>query len=86
VHDVGNDKLGRWSWMQFQGRDGHKVWVVIVYQPCPSKDTQIGTVYQQHKCQQRADGCPEVNPCTKFRNDLISALRRWQNAHKWLIF
>jgi hypothetical protein len=23
--------------------------VVVAYQPCPSKDTQIGTVYQQHK-------------------------------------
>ena len=25
VHDVGGDDLGRWSWMLFRGRDGHKV-------------------------------------------------------------
>jgi hypothetical protein len=49
VHDVGSSNLGRWSWMLFQGWDGHKVRVVVAYQPCPSKDTQIGTVYQQHK-------------------------------------
>ncbi len=85
VHDVGSDNLGRWSWMLFQGRDGHKVWVVVAYQPCSSKDTQIGTVYQQHKWQQRADGCPDINPCTKFRNDLVTQLRCWRRAHDHLI-
>lgn len=74
VDDVGSDKLGRWSWMLFKGQDGHKVRVVVAYQPCLSKDTQIGTVYQQHKRQQQADGCPNINPRTEFREDLVTQL------------
>ena len=50
VKNVGVDDtgLGRWSWMLCQGRDGHKVRIVVAYQPCPSKATQLGTVWQQH--------------------------------------
>jgi hypothetical protein len=85
VHDVGSDDLGRWSRMLFKGRDGHKVRVVVAYQPCPSKDTQIGTVYQQHKREQKAEGCPDINPCTNFRNDLVTQLDHWRRAHDRLI-
>jgi hypothetical protein len=49
------------------------------------KDTQIGMVYQQQKQQQRADGCPDINPCTKFRNDLVTQLHHWRRAHDRLI-
>jgi hypothetical protein len=85
VHDMGGDDLGRWSWMLFRGRDGHKVRVVVAYQPCPLKDTQIGTVYQQHKRQQRAEGGPDINPCTKFRCDLVTQLHYWRRANDRLI-
>jgi hypothetical protein len=85
VDDVGSDKLGRWSWMLFKGRDGHKVRVVVAYQPCPSKDTQIRIVYQQHKRQQQVDRCPNINPRTKFREDLVTQLRYWRQAHDRLI-
>jgi hypothetical protein len=66
VHDVGSNPLGRWSWMLFKGWDRHKVRVIAAYQPCPLRDTQISMVYQQHKQQQQSDGCPDINPCTKF--------------------
>jgi hypothetical protein len=47
VTDVGDDKLGRWSWMLVKGWDGHKAHIVVAYQPCWVKDTQVGMVYQQ---------------------------------------
>jgi hypothetical protein len=49
VHDLGSNDLGQLSWMLFKDWEGHKVRVFVAYQPCPSKDTQIGMVYQQHK-------------------------------------
>jgi hypothetical protein len=85
VIEVGSDDLGRWSWMIFLGKDGHKVRIVVAYQPVPSKATQIGSVYQQHRRQQAADGCPDVNPCTKFRTDLVAMLRQCRRNNERLI-
>jgi hypothetical protein len=58
VSDVGSHDLGQWSWMLFKGRNGHKVRIVVVYQPVLSKATQSSSVYQQHRRQQVADGLP----------------------------
>jgi hypothetical protein len=86
VSDVGSDDLGQWSWMLFNGRNGHKVRIVVAYQPVPSKATQSGSVYQQHRCQQVADGLPpSTNPHTKFRNDLVAMLRQSRRNHECLI-
>jgi hypothetical protein len=48
VQEVGSDDLGRWSWMLLKGRAGHKVRIVMAYQPVVQKATMIGSVYQQH--------------------------------------
>jgi hypothetical protein len=85
VTDVGSDDLGRWSWMLFNGRDGQKVKIGVAYQPIPSKATQIGSVYQQHRHLQVEDGCPDINPCTKFRNDLVTMLQQSQRNNECLI-
>jgi hypothetical protein len=85
VTDVGANDLGRWSWMLFNGRDGQKVKIVVAYQPIPSKATQIRSVYQQHRHLQVEDGCPDINPCTKFRNDLVTMLQQSQRNNECLI-
>ena len=53
IHQCGQDStgLGRWSWMQMQGRDNHTTRIVSVY--CPIMTKQSGaqgqrTVYAQH--------------------------------------
>ena len=56
VRDVGSDDLGRWSWMLFQGRAGHKVQIIMAYQPVVQKATMIGSVYQQHRRHYIAEG------------------------------
>jgi hypothetical protein len=71
--------------MLFKGRDGHQVRVVVAYQPCPAKDSQVGTVYQQHKRQQIHNGLPDVNPRTKFRQDLVQFLLQCRQSHERLI-
>jgi hypothetical protein len=40
VVDVSSNDLGGWSWILFNGRDGHKVRIVAAYQPVPLKATQ----------------------------------------------
>lgn len=86
VQDVGGDDLGRWSWMLFRGRDGHKVRIVVAYQPCRAKDTQVGMVYQQHKRQLMQAGlATTTNPRVKFREDLVLHLRTWRQANERLI-
>ncbi len=62
VQDIGQDDLGRWTWMLFQGRAGHWVQVIVAYQPCKATNSQVGMVYQQHKHQQNQDGCPNLCP------------------------
>jgi hypothetical protein len=73
VRDVGSDDLGQWSWMLFHGRAGHKVQIIMAYQPVVQKATMIGLVYQQHRHHYVAEGfLPSINPIEKFRNDLVS--------------
>ena len=40
-------KLGRWTWMHFEGSNNHKTRVISAYRPC--KGTEIGSVYAQHQ-------------------------------------
>jgi hypothetical protein len=58
--------------MHFQGHAGHKVQIVMAYQPVVQKATMIGLVYQQHQCHYMAE-CfsPSINPIEKFRTNLL---------------
>jgi hypothetical protein len=61
--------------------------VIVAYQPCKATVSQVGTVYQQHKCQQTQDGCPDLCPRQKFQNDFIRLLHQWrQNNDKLILF
>jgi hypothetical protein len=50
IRDVGSNTmgLGCWAWMFAEGHDGHKVWIIVAYQPCVSKLSQLGTIHTQH--------------------------------------
>jgi hypothetical protein len=86
VQDVGSDKLGRWSWLLFWGRDGHKVRIVTAYQPNVQKATMLGLVNHQHWCQYLEEGlAPNMDHIAKFMNDLVAQLRQWWQTHEHLI-
>ena len=71
--------------MLCQGRDGHKVRIVVAYQPCPSKATQLGTVWQQHRRYLLEHGRRNESPPQAFCKDLTTALKSWQHKGERLI-
>ena len=85
VKRVDDTGLGQWSWMLCQGRDGHKVQIVVAYQPCPSKATQLGTVWQQHRRYLLEHGHRNESPHQAFCKDLTTALKSWQHKGECLI-
>ena len=87
VKNVGTDNsgLGRWSWMQLKGCNGHIIRIIMAYQPCKSADTQLGTVWQQHHRYQDLQGRRQENPCQAFKMDLLDALHYWRHAGKQLV-
>jgi len=87
IRDVGSDPtgLGRWAWMFAQGRDGHKVRIIVAYQPCVSKLSQLGTVHTQHRRYLNSHGRKDETPRSAFRKDLIIALLTWRQAGERLI-
>jgi hypothetical protein len=40
--------LGRWSWIQFSGKEGHTTRILSVYQPCHTSRKKTESVYAQH--------------------------------------
>ncbi len=49
IKKMGQDSkgLGGWSWVLYSGANGHSTRVITVYNPCRSKNTNLGTMYQQ---------------------------------------
>ena len=50
-HGVDQSGLGRWSWMEFRGKDNHATRVYTAYRPGgkPASDSERTTVYHQQK-------------------------------------
>ena len=71
--------------MQFKGRDGHVVRIIVAYQPCHLADTQLGTVWQRHHQYLDSQSQRQENPCQAFLKDLLEALRNWQLVGECLI-
>ncbi len=86
-HQLGKDKtgLGQWSVMTFKGDNGFQTRVVCGYNPCYNRNLYSSTSYQQHRGyfirQQKELNCP----WTKFCEDLVSQLLRWQQDGDKLI-
>jgi exonuclease III len=69
-----NSKLGRWSWIRLQGRQGVSVRIVTIYRPVYS--TGVLSTYQQHRQQllsQDIERCPRQ----VFLDDLETELQKW---------
>lgn len=76
VSKTGNDKdkLGRWSWMLMQGRQGIKVRIVTVYRPVQSLGPT--SAYQQQQKQLLSKNI-DTNPRTQLLDDLSVDLQEW---------
>ena len=69
--------LGRWSWMEFSGREGARTRVITDYRPCKTTaTTKLTTVYDQHKrfIQERRI---DLNPRERFDRDIRTEIEKW---------
>ena len=69
--------LGRWSWIVFEGKAGHKTRVISAYIPCKSADDKRKTVYMQHKRYFLRKGIMEC-PKKLLYQHLSNHLKKWQ--------
>lgn len=68
--------LGRWSWLQLEGHNNHRIRVISAYNPCRTSTKQFATVYAQHKryfLSKYKDVCPRQ----QFRIDLCNQCKKW---------
>ena len=67
--------LGRWAWLLFEGKYGHRTRVISAYNPCKSRGPE--TVYMQQVRYFQKQGINEC-PRTLFRKQLCSQIVKWQ--------
>jgi len=84
VIDRGTDStLGRWSYMEFVGKQNKRVIVVSGYRVCNQKfdaTSNTTTAQQMRLLQQQGQANP--NPCNEFLTDLIQLINQWRMAQK----
>ena len=82
-HRSGSDPtgLGRWSWVQFQGKQGHFTRVITAYRPCrPPTMTALTTTWDQQTRYLRQQSL-NSNPRQQVDIDIQNLLRSWIDMH-----
>ena len=74
--------LGRWNWIQVQGRRGQLTRIVSGYRPQHS--TELGSAYEQHKRYFKVNGGPR-DPIKAFDEDLARELNQWKEDNEEVI-
>jgi len=75
--------LGRWSYLEFVGKNNKWIIVLSSYHVCNQKfDVASNTISAQQIRLLQLHGITAPNPQTIFLNDLISQIQQWRNDHK----
>ena len=84
VINTGKDPtgLGRWCWMQLQGRNGIKVRLISVYHPCDTPGATT-TFQQQHRYLRKHNS--DADPRQAIYDDLYIACSEWLRLGDQLI-
>jgi exonuclease III len=77
--------LGRWTYMEFRGKDGHCTVIVSGYVPCKNNRDNSGTSYQQHRRYFATKEKRDDEPRARFLADLCTQLRAWKSEGKRLV-
>ena len=77
--------LGRWSFMEFKGSEGHSTMVLCGYVPCKNNRDDSSTTYQQHRRYFANVEHRDDEPRSRFLKDLKSILSQWKDQGKRLI-
>ncbi len=85
-NEPGKDEsgLGWWSVMTLKG-DGVQTRVVCGYNPCYNRNPESSTSYQQHRRYFITKKGDLTCPRTKFKEDLVAQLKKWQEDGDRLI-
>ena len=79
VHRSGIDTsgMGRWSWVQIDGKNNHRTRVLSAYRPCkPPSSTGLTTTWDQQDRYIRTQGWNR-DPRSQFDYDLRTLLQTW---------
>ena len=77
VHRSGSDPtgMGRWSWIQIDGKDNHRTRVLTAYRPCkPPSNSSLTTTWDQQERYIRTQGW-NLDPRAQFDFDLRNLLQ-----------
>jgi exonuclease III len=77
--------LGRWTFFELRGDDGHCTMILVGYCPCPNKKPDNGTSYQQTKRYFAHEHGIDVDPRKKFLEDLVALLEKWKQEGKRMV-
>jgi hypothetical protein len=77
--------LGRWTYMEFIGADGHTTVILCGYAPCYNNRPNSGTTYQQHRRFYIEHEGQADEPRARFLSDLTSLLKKWKDEGKRII-
>ena len=77
--------LGRWTFMEFVGMDGHCTMVLCGYAPCYNNKANSGTTYQQHHRYFIEHESQVDEPRARFLADLTCLLKKWKKEGKRLV-
>jgi len=84
VIQSGTDEiLGRWSYLEFVGKNDKRLIVLSAYRVCPQlfDATSLTATAQQTRLLLQ-QGVRNPNPRQQFVSDLISQIQRWRDQHK----
>lgn len=68
--------LGRWSWIEIQGRQGKKTIIISAYRPVRQECFGTNTVFEQH-ARTLAKASIHENPREQFLRDLAEQVDKW---------
>jgi len=78
--------LGRWSFIEFAGKDGMRLVVVSAYWVCNQQfDAASNTASAQQKCLLQNSGAINPQPRSIFLQDIIHQIQRWRHENKEVI-
>jgi hypothetical protein len=77
--------LGRWTFFELRGEDGHCTMILVGYCPCPNRKPDNGTSYQQTKRYFAHEHGIDVDPRRQFLEDLEKLLLKWKSEGKRII-
>jgi len=86
IDSASDPVLGRWSYLEFIGKQNKRIIVLSGYRVCPQPfDAASQTVTAQQTRLLQAQGLQSPNPRALFLTDLITLVHQWRTAQKEVI-